>query len=67
MAWRPEGKRPLGRPTRRWDGNIKMDHQEIGGGGTSTALVWLWIGTGKCGDKISGFIKYGKFLDYLRT
>jgi hypothetical protein len=27
-----EGKRPLGRPKRRWEGNIKMDLQEVGGG-----------------------------------
>ena len=26
-----EGKRPLGRPRRRWDDNIKMDLQEVGG------------------------------------
>jgi hypothetical protein len=26
----PEGNRPLGRPTRRWDDNIKMDLQEVG-------------------------------------
>ena len=26
----PEGKRPLGRPRRRWDDNIKMDLQEVG-------------------------------------
>jgi hypothetical protein len=26
---RPEGKRPLGRPKRRWKGNIKMDSREI--------------------------------------
>jgi hypothetical protein len=25
----PEGKRPLGRPTRRWEYNIKMDIREI--------------------------------------
>jgi hypothetical protein len=29
---RPKGKRPLGRPRRRWEDNIKMDLQEIGGG-----------------------------------
>jgi hypothetical protein len=29
----PEGKRPLGRPRRRWEGNIKMDLQEVGCGG----------------------------------
>jgi len=27
---RPEGKRPLGRPRRRWEDNIKMDLQEVG-------------------------------------
>jgi len=28
-----EGKRPLGRPRRRWEDNIKMDLQEVGCGG----------------------------------
>jgi hypothetical protein len=28
---KPEGKRPLGRPRRRWEDNIKMDVQEVGG------------------------------------
>ena len=27
-----EGKRPLGRPRRRWEDNIKMELQEVGGG-----------------------------------
>jgi hypothetical protein len=27
-----EGKRPLGRPRRRWEDNIKMDVEEVGGG-----------------------------------
>jgi len=27
---KPEGKRPLGRPKRRWEDNIKMDLQEVG-------------------------------------
>jgi hypothetical protein len=30
MVGKPEGKRPLGRPRRRWVGNIKMDLREIG-------------------------------------
>jgi hypothetical protein len=29
---KPEGNRPLRRPRHRWEGNIKMDLQEIGGG-----------------------------------
>jgi hypothetical protein len=31
---RPEGYRPLGRPRRRWEDNIKMDLREIGIDGT---------------------------------
>jgi len=30
---KPEGKRSLGRPRRRWEDNIKMDLQEVGCGG----------------------------------
>ena len=30
---KPEGKRPLGRPRRRWKDNIKMDLQEVECGG----------------------------------
>jgi hypothetical protein len=30
LAGKPEGKRPLGRPRRRWMGNTKMDLLEIG-------------------------------------
>jgi hypothetical protein len=30
LAEKPEGKRPLGRPRRRWINNIKMDLSEIG-------------------------------------
>jgi hypothetical protein len=29
---KPEEKRPLGSPRRRWEDNIKMDHQEVGCG-----------------------------------
>jgi hypothetical protein len=30
LVGRPEGKRPLGRPRRRWEDNIKMDFRETG-------------------------------------
>ena len=33
LVGKPEGKRTLGRPRRRWEDNIKMDLQEVGGGG----------------------------------
>jgi len=32
LVGKPEGKRPLGRPRRRWEDNIKMDLQEVEGG-----------------------------------
>ena len=31
LVGKPEGKRPLGRPRRRWEDNIKMDLHEVGG------------------------------------
>jgi hypothetical protein len=33
LVGNPEGKRPLGRPRHRWEYNIKMDLQEVGGRG----------------------------------
>ena len=30
LVGKPEGKRPLGRPRRRWEDNIRMDLQEVG-------------------------------------
>jgi hypothetical protein len=38
LVGKPEGKRPLGRPRRRWLDGIKMDLGEIGWG---IELVWL--------------------------
>ena len=32
LVGKPEGKRPLGRPRRRWEDNIKTDLKEVGGG-----------------------------------
>jgi len=31
LVGKPEGKRPLGRPRRRWEDNIKMDLQKVAG------------------------------------
>ena len=33
LVGKPEGKRPLGRPKRRWEDNIKIDLREVGVGG----------------------------------
>ena len=46
LMGKPKGKRPLGRPTLRWEGNIEMDLQEVALG-TWTGLIWLRLGT--CG------------------
>jgi hypothetical protein len=45
LVGKPEGKRSLGRPRHRWEGNIKMDLLEVGCG-VWTGLSWLRIGTG---------------------
>jgi hypothetical protein len=45
LVGKPEGKRPLGRPRCRWEDNIKMELQEVGGV-VGTGWSWLRIGTG---------------------
>jgi hypothetical protein len=45
LVGRPEGRRTLERPRRRWEDNVKMDLQEVGWGAW-TGLIWLRIGTG---------------------
>jgi hypothetical protein len=59
LVGKPEGKRPLGRPRRRWeDGIIRMDLREIGLGGVD----WIRLaqdrdrcaGCCECGDEPSG-------------
>jgi len=37
LVGKPEGKRPLGRPSCRWEDNIKMNLQEVGCGG----MEWI--------------------------
>ena len=37
LVGKPEGKRPLGRPRRRWEDNIKMDLEEVGCG----SMDWI--------------------------
>ena len=40
LVEKPDGKRPLGRPTRRWEDNINMDLQEVGG---VVGIGWSWL------------------------
>ena len=68
-----EGKTPLGRPRCRWEDNIKMDLQEVGGGRGEwmelaqdrdrwRALVGTVAGTCGYGEGLSGSINAGNFL-----
>jgi hypothetical protein len=45
LVIKPEGKRPLGRPRRRWEDNVKADLQEVGCG-VLPGLSWLRIEKG---------------------
>ena len=45
LVGKPEGKRPLGRPRRRWEDNIKMDLEEVETG-------WSWLRIGKGGVRL---------------
>ena len=45
LVGKPEGKRPLGRPRRRWEDNIRMDLQEVGLGYEN------WIGMAQDRDR----------------
>ena len=42
LVGKPEGKRPLERPRRRWENNTKMDLREVGGGGD-----WMELDQGR--------------------
>jgi hypothetical protein len=50
LVGKPEGKRPLGRPRRRWEDNIKIDVQEVGG---VVGTGWSWLRIGMGGGRLS--------------
>jgi hypothetical protein len=45
LVGKPEGKRPLGRPRRRWEDNLRMDLQKVECGGMD------WIGLAQDRDR----------------
>jgi len=66
LLGKPDRRRPLGRPRRRWVDNIRMDLQEVGCG------YMDWIGlvqdrhvteVCECGNEPSDSVKCGEFLD----
>jgi len=67
LVGKPERKRPLGRPSRRREDNIKMGLWEVGCRG----MDWMelardrdrWRALVTRGNKLSGSIKCGEFLD----
>jgi len=66
LVGKPEGRRPLGRPRRRWVGNIRMYLQEVGCG----YMDWIGLAQDRqvadafeCGNEPSGSVKCGEFLD----
>ena len=72
LVGKHERKKPLGRPRRRWEDNIKVDLQavECGKGHVLDRIASRWrqmAGTCEYRNKPSDSIKCGKFLDYLRT
>ena len=66
LVGKPERKRTLARPRRRWEDNIKMDLQEVrwghglDGSGSGKGQV---AGTCEYGNDLSDSMKCGKFLD----
>jgi hypothetical protein len=67
LVGKREGKRPLGRPRRRWVDNIRMDLSEVGWGDVD------WIGLAQvessceCGNEPSGFLKCWETIKWLHN
>jgi len=66
LVGKPAGRRPLGRPRRRWVDNIRMDLQEVGCG----YMDWIGLAQNRqladaceCGNEPLGSVKCGEFLD----
>ena len=49
LIGKPEGKRPLRRPRRRWEDNIKMVFRKWEG---VMGIGWSWLGIGTGGERL---------------
>jgi hypothetical protein len=61
LVGNPEGKRPLGKPRRRWVNNIKMDLKEIGWDGRD------WIDLAQNRDQWRAFVNAVMNLGFHKT
>ncbi|KAJ4450653.1 hypothetical protein ANN_02082 [Periplaneta americana] len=61
LVGRPEGKRPLGRPRRRWEYNIKMDLREVGYDGRD------WINLAQDRDQWRAYVRAAMNLRVLKS
>ena len=67
LVGKPEGKGPLARPMRRWEGNIKMDLREVGCEG----MDWIepaqdrdrWRALVTAAMNLRGSVKCWEFID----
>jgi hypothetical protein len=56
LMGKPEGKRPLGRPMRRWEDGIRINFREIGWG----SVEWIQLAQDR---GVAGCCKYGDESD----
>ncbi|KAJ4439190.1 hypothetical protein ANN_07307 [Periplaneta americana] len=61
LVGRPEGKRSLGRPRRRWEDNIKMDLREVGYDDRE------WINLAKDRDRWRGYVRAAMNFGFLKS
>ncbi|KAJ4439383.1 hypothetical protein ANN_07505 [Periplaneta americana] len=61
LVGKPEGKRPLGRPRRRWEDNIKMDLREVGYDDRD------WINLAQDRDKWLAYVRAAMNLRFLKS
>jgi hypothetical protein len=57
LVGKPEGRRPLGRPRRRWEDNIKTDLREVGWGYVD------WIGLAQDRDRWRALVSAGDKIE----
>jgi hypothetical protein len=70
LVGRRDERRPLGRPTHRWEDNIKMNLPQVGWEGRmhlSCSGLGQMAGSCEWGNEPSFLMKCGEFVDLLRT